>query len=63
MNEKNNDYSVVSEILYSINYIYYGVYFLLFAALQVSHVILVSHVQVDLWTGYAFCAIVESFMR
>src|SRR3990167_8749739 len=40
MSKKEELYVEIKEVLYSINYIYYGLYFLFFAGIQVFHVAL-----------------------
>ncbi len=66
MNKNQNGKEVVKELLYTINYIYYGVYFFLFASLQVFHVFLVqsdSSYSLGGQSIYALYALIEVFVE
>ncbi len=58
MNEKKNDSN-----LYSLNYIYYGLYFILFAGLQVFHVLLIDPSSNPERIIYALYAGMQSFIE
>ncbi|MES2198799.1 MAG: sulfatase-like hydrolase/transferase [Chlamydiota bacterium] len=58
MHEKKNDSQ-----LYSLNYIYYGFYFLLFAGLQIFHVLLIDPSSDPERFIYAVYAGIESFVE
>ena len=63
MSEKKNDPHFKDSHLYSLNYIYYGLYFLLFAGLQVFHVLLLDPSSDPERLIYALYASTESFIE
>lgn len=63
MDENQNGPHGIKDVLYSLNYIYYGLYFLFFAGLQVYHVFLVSPLDNSLRLIYAVNALFASFIE
>ncbi len=66
MNEKQNSYQIVKELLYRINYVYFGLYFFIFMGLQVLHVFLVhsgASFSLKMQYVYALYAAVEAFIE
>lgn len=63
MKEKNDLHSDIKEFFYSINYIYYGLYFFVFASIQISHVLLVESSNLFSRWIYGVSAGLESFIE
>lgn len=63
MNEHKNESNFKKFNLYSLNYLYYGIYFIIFAGLQIFHVFLIdSSTPLERFI-YAFYAGIQSFIE
>ncbi len=63
MNEKQNESNSTNPNSYSLNYVYYGLYFLVFAGLQIFHVLLIDPSGGGERFIYALYAGVQSFIE
>src|SRR3990167_4631523 len=63
MKEKNEGNFVFKDFFYSINYIYYGFYFFIFASIQIYHVFLVESSNLFSKWVYGVSAGLESFIE
>jgi glucan phosphoethanolaminetransferase (alkaline phosphatase superfamily) len=63
MDEKYSNPQKMRESLYSVNYIYYGLYFLFFVALQIGHVFLITPSDLEMRGWYTASALFASFIE
>ena len=63
MKEKNDLHFVFKDFFYSINYIYYGLYFFVFSSIQIYHVFLVESSNLFSKWIYGISAGLESFIE